>query len=459
MAKKAAFLFLITVLWKLSTVGQVGSLKPEFISFEVAKPILNNMQGSLPQELQHSPGVTAATWSAWVRGRDREIRRRLDRGEEDTLTNLLRLGVTFTKEKRIYVQDIARYGQNSVVNSRVQKRADDLIQALASPTASEGMLQMRAFVEKKGFSITRATGRKALKKYLLGLLVRWEKEREEITSAGSSHYYQRFEKRGISLDTNLWPDFALDQQLRRMVGEGLLRPGSVSRVAVIGPGLDFVNKDYGNDFYPPQTIQPFAIIDSLLRLGVADSKSLELYTLDISRSVNLHLERARTRASMGQAYAVQLPWISEVPMTQEYVTAFTVYWRALGDQIGAEVAPISPPSGAEGLNLRAVRIRPDVVNRIRALNMNIVLQHLTLAPDQKFDLVIGTNVFVYYGLFEQSLARANLATMVKPGGFVLTNEMLAANVPSNLVEVMRTSLHISWRPHIEDIVFCYRRAE
>jgi hypothetical protein len=36
---------------------------------------------------------------------------------------------------------------------------------------------------------------------------------------------------------------------------------------VIGPGLDVADKQDGFDFYPQQTLQPFALVDSLRRLG------------------------------------------------------------------------------------------------------------------------------------------------------------------------------------------------
>src|SRR5581483_7937859 len=98
-------------------------------------------------------------------------------------------------------------------------------------------------------------------------------------TAKDERRFQLFKDRGISLDTNLWPDYQLEQSFREMLGKGALKPGSVRRVAIVGPGLDFVNKEAGNDFYPPQTIQPFAVIDSLLRLGIADPKALEVYTL------------------------------------------------------------------------------------------------------------------------------------------------------------------------------------
>ena len=38
-----------------------------------------------------------------------------------------------------------------------------------------------------------------------------------------------------------------------------------------------------------------------------------------------------------------------------------------------------------------------------------------------FDLVIATNVFVYYDVLEQALAMANVEAMLKPGAFLLAN--------------------------------------
>ena len=39
----------------------------------------------------------------------------------------------------------------------------------------------------------------------------------------------------------------------------------------------------------------------------------------------------------------------------------------------------------------------------------------SLDPRERFDLIIATNVLVYYDVFEQSLALANLATMMRRG--------------------------------------------
>jgi hypothetical protein len=65
--------------------------KPQFLPFSEAQPVLNAYSSNLPAELKQP---TAAAWDKWVRNQDLQIRTRLERGQEDTLTNLLRLGVT-----------------------------------------------------------------------------------------------------------------------------------------------------------------------------------------------------------------------------------------------------------------------------------------------------------------------------------------------------------------------------
>jgi predicted TPR repeat methyltransferase len=77
--------------------------------------------------------------------------------------------------------------------------------------------------------------------------------------------------------------------------------------------------------------------------------------------------------------------------------------------------------------------------------------------DQKFDLIIGTNIFIYYGAFEQSLARANLAGMLKPGRFVLSNDLLADKVPSQLDLAHVTTINVRTDPQIIEHMYCYRR--
>ena len=52
------------------------------------------------------------------------------------------------------------------------------------------------------------------------------------------------------------------------------------------------------------------------------------------------------------------------------------------------------------------------------MNVNIVTERL---DGEAFDLVIATNVFIYYDVLEQALAMSNVEAMLKPGAFLLAN--------------------------------------
>ncbi len=107
-----------------------------------------------------------------------------------------------------------------------------------------------------------------------------------------------FRTRGLSLDTSLVTNYSVERALAAMKARGLLAPGALRRVAIVGPGLDFADKDVGFDFYPQQTLQPFAVLDALERLGLAPSPGgPEIVLLDISPRVVDHVTRARARAA------------------------------------------------------------------------------------------------------------------------------------------------------------------
>jgi hypothetical protein len=458
--KRLSPLYPLIVALVLTRAASGQQTKTEFISLDAAQPILQSFSNALPEDLPKAPDNAA--WSAWVQGQDTKIRQRLELGEEDTLTNLLRFGVTYTSEYQIDREYLAKYGQSNLVNSFAENRANDLIRALASPTASEGMLEMRAFVIKRGYSFKTPQDRARLKQHLLDNLAHMRDEfaqfREKLKTADESEQAQLYAQRGISLDSNLWPDYALDLALSELAKAGMLKPGSVRRIAIVGPGLDFANKEYGNDFYPPQSIQPTAVLDSLIRLGLTDPNTFELSTFDISPSVNIHLARAQKNAIAGKHYVVQLPWNSAVPFNPEYLAAFTAYWQNLGKRVGTPVEPVAVPLKlAQDIHIRAVSVRPEIASRITPVDMNIVYQRMDAAdPDQKFDLIIGTNIFIYYGAFEQSMARANLAAMLKPGGFVLSNDLLADKAPSRLELPHETTIKVRSEPQIIEHMYCYR---
>ena len=77
-----------------------------------------------------------------------------------------------------------------------------------------------------------------------------------------------------------------------------------------------------------------------------------------------------------------------------------------------------------GLETRAVAIRPEVVLSCTPVDLNIVFEQFDPPATKPFDLIIATNILLYYDAFEQALALQNISTLLKPGGFLLTNDWL-----------------------------------
>ena len=390
------------------------------VSFATAKPVLEAHAGELPAELKEP---NEGKWKAWAQREDNVVRTRLEQGALDSMINLLLFGTSFTSQPRVITM-------NDFGDPVVQARVTDLVKALRNPGNNERIIFLRNLLRSRGIDPDNSASDQT-KNFVLENLRRVVQEqntirdqvdqagRESNQETGLSERSRVFRDRGISVDTTILSSFGIDGALRDMADRAVLPKRSITRVAVIGPGLDFTDKGFGYDFYPLQTLQPFAVYDSLVRSGVAERGKIEVTAFDISQEVLEHLRRARERAKKGESYVVQLPRESW-PWAPEAIQ----YWRIFGSEIGAPVAPIEPPPALTGLETRAAAIRPDVVLSCKPVDLNIVLEELDRSATGQFDLIIATNVLIYYDTFEQALALRNIATLLKPGGFFLTNDWL-----------------------------------
>jgi SAM-dependent methyltransferase len=392
-------------------------------------PTYAGVQPLLPAELHVT---NEAQWLAWCQREDKTIRARLEQGDLDSLANLLLLGTSFTKQPRIPMDRITEASKAGTLRARV----DDLAAALRHPGENERILFVQALLRRQGIDPEGSPNPRQPGLFLYNNLLRVVKERialgERVTEAQEKkrpddpasllNRSSVFHDRGVSLDTGILPDFLIEQTLRDLKKRGVLREGQVARVAVVGPGLDFIDKNeaYAFDYYPQQTLQPFALYDSLLRLGLAKAGRLSMSILDISPRVIEHVQRARDRAAKNTGYVLQLPR----DLSKAWPAAVTNYWKSLGDQVGRPVTPIRPPEIFQHLETRALQIRPEVVRALEPLDLNIVLEHLALPQSERFDLIVGTNIFVYYDAFRQTLALENAGAMLQPGGLLLTNDQL-----------------------------------
>lgn len=404
------------------------------LSFEAARPILEALREIVPPSLAQAKDPPRA-WEEWLRSEDARIRARLERGEEDSLVNFLLFGVSFTRRPRVLPEELA--GEPGEV---VSGRVSDLLQALAAPTSNEHVLRVRRLLERKGHRAETLEGRQAAARYLFEQLARVRKEQQgyrgELAAAlrlsnATDQFAARstlYRDRGLSLDTSLAPSYAIEQALGEIKQRGLIRSGQVRRAAVIGPGLEFTDKQGGYDYYPPQTSQPFALMDSLLRLGLADPNRLLVFTWDISPFVNEHLMRARRQAAARRGYRIELPLDADVA----WQPGFRRYWERFGERIAVSATPRQPPPNVPRVHIKAVRVRPEFVLRLKPADVNVVVEHVALPETERLDLIVATNVFVYYDVFRQTLALANLERMLRPGGILLSNNALL-ELPSSLV--------------------------
>ena len=425
---KKLFVLLLTPV-VLTAQGSVA-----YIPYADAKPIFEALREDLlPAEFRGlTPAQREAAWPGWVRQRDATIRARVAEGDEDSVINLLQFGTSFTRQPRITEQQLAgvvmrKAGSPDVfVPSPVLKaRIDDFVTAVAAPGTNERIQFARRVVERRGIDTATEEGRGRLRRYLeertavVGSAVHAPVLHDPTT--GLADQITIFRDRGLASDTLLWINFAIDQALADLKAAGALRPRSLRRVAIIGPGLDFADKQEGYDFYPQQTIQPFALIDSLGRAGLAARLGVGITAFDVSGAVLGHLESARARALTGDPYTIVLPRNLEQPWTADLVR----YRDRFGEEIGKPVASAAPPANAGKVDVRSVLFPPPVTRAIVPRDLNVVLQRLEPDTDgDGFDLIVATNILLYYDVFEQSLAAANIAAMLRPGGFLLSNDRI-----------------------------------
>jgi chemotaxis methyl-accepting protein methylase len=134
------------------------------------------------------------------------------------------------------------------------------------------------------------------------------------------------------------------------------------------------------------------------------------------------------------------------------------YWQRFGDVIGTAVPVIAMPASLKRIiDARAVAVKSRYAAHLDVLDLDIVTQTLDLQPGNGFDLVVATNILVYYDLFHQALAKAAIARMMNPGGLLLVNHALPSQ-PASLLEYLgRKSVSYSTSAAYGDDVVVYRR--
>jgi hypothetical protein len=236
------------------------------IPYDEVQPILEILRDELiPEALRRlAPSAREAVWPAWAARRDQETRARVERGEEDSVANLLLFGGSFTTLPRLTSRHIAELGGPSSAGAArlVLGRIEDLAAAIAQPGADEHVRFASEVVARKGIDSATPEGHQQARRLLLEVMTRVAAEsdaQDQVLQSAppgdpGTGYASRatvFRDRGLSSDSSIFPSFAVDRALHLMRDAGTFGGRVVRRVGIVGPGLDVIDKGEGFDFYPP----------------------------------------------------------------------------------------------------------------------------------------------------------------------------------------------------------------
>jgi hypothetical protein len=331
----------------------------------------------LPPAAQHlleKMGVGEAAFPEYIRLLESSAADRERIGENDHLVFYVLQSRQFTKappiEPALSAKEFVRSAQ---IPAGVSQRFRDF---LAAPVRGERMIYLRRIAPSVAYIGA---------EYERVMRSLYQKEFEDRPD-----YYR---SRGHSTDTQITANYTVWTALS-VLHE--MQPNlKIARVLVVGPGLDFAPRTGFDDRYPPQSYQPYAVADALISIGFSETPRVEC--VDINERV-IHFLREFSKAPVLR--------ILSPPGDASY----REYFRRLGASIG-EVEVDGPWE-------KTIRVRKQIAASVAAGKFNVI----TELGSGGYDLVVATNVLLYFNNAELLLALANLQSMLAPGGYLVHNE-------------------------------------
>jgi hypothetical protein len=317
--------------------------------------------------------------------------------------------------------EFLRNGQLEIsrVPSAVRSRAMALLRALDSSSTDSRLVYFRALVNTT-FSNRSQRAPSLFHEYLRVMRFVYEKEFvAQRSDRAADAVAQLYRTRGLSTDT------AVEAGYLVYLGLGIVRsihsaePGfRIRRVLIVGPGLDLAPRTALVEEGPPESYQPWAVIDALLALALSYADDLVVVGADINLRVVENLRRShREPPTLTLVSAIREN--DNVTLRPEYREYFADLGRAIGD-----VKTMGGPSAGTDWRLRkAVRVGRAAARPLAAEPLDIVTERLDERP---FDLIVATNILPYFDDVELMLAMSNVAGMLAPGGAFLHNESRAS---------------------------------
>ena len=217
-----------------------------------------------------------------------------------------------------------------------------------------------------------------------------------------------YRARGLSTDTAVEAGFVVREGLG--IAAGLDPALRIRHVLIVGPGLDLAPRTSFNQDAPPQSYQPWAVMDALLALKLSTAADLRIVGGDINPRVVRHLQRDRETPPTLRLHG-EIRDGDGVVLRPD----FREYFTRLGGAIGAP----GPVRIHDGRSSKTVRVDAAAARALDSALLDIVTERL---EERSFDLIVATNILPYFDDTQLALAIANIAGMLAPGGLFLHNE-------------------------------------
>jgi hypothetical protein len=374
-------------------------------------------------------GLTASSFAPYLEGIRQANARRVREGDLDHLVHYLLQSTRITAappiepalSARTLVESLAPLRRAAFLRrderadpplpKNVALRIDALLRAVADPRADARLVYFGALLDA-AFPDPRARAAGIAAEYLRVMAFDYQKEfvaqQDASPAAAVADLYRR---RGLSTDTAVEAGYVVHLGLG--VLKGLEPTRRLRRVLIVGPGLDLAPRTALDERAAPESYQPWAVIDAVVALGLADRGELDVVAADINPRVVGHLRRAREHPPLLRV-ASSLHEGRGLTLAPDYVDYVDRFGTAL-----SELPPGPARSLGDGGRGKTVSVAAPAARVLRAVPLDIVTERLA---GERFDLIIATNILPYFDDPQLALALSNITAMLLPGGAFLHNE-------------------------------------
>lgn len=333
---------------------------------------------------------------------------------EPALSAKTLIGALAPGPREAFLQSEASANKASVepaVPSSVRARISAFVAALDAPSRDPRMAYFQSLAHS-AFP-ERAQREAAVRREYLRVM-RFIYQKEFVARrAGPDAVTELYRERGLSTDTAVEAGYVVYNGLG--VLHSLDPDRRIRRVLIVGPGLDLAPRTGFLEAGPPESYEPWEVIDALLSLGLSRADDLAVVGADINPRVVEHLAQSR----------VEPPRLTLVSGLRESdIVTFSPEYRDYFSRLGGAIGKVAPSgrgsaSRLQGHLTKTIQVETKASGALGAATLDIVTERLDTPG---FDLIIATNILPYFGDVELMLAMSNIAGMLAPGGMLLHNE-------------------------------------